>query len=339
MARENDVASSPADALRRLDAIAIADGVVSVADAERAYRAVGTADMSDGTRTQLVRGVFGKLIGHRNSDQLMRVVPHFVDLMRAAVPAYSEPQRDPQKHRNIIAYHNYVAKARMDNRDYYVRFTVQEVKKEGGREFHNTALSDVEMTEAAIADIHSRIIDLAKIGGSGLGKRLVQWLADVKQPAFKCLFFKAQRRDAGGTKDMFGDPEPATAPAAKVEREVQHKGYTDSKGHYHAPHQQRHEVLTEAPKPQPDAAKQTIKTDPNGPSAPSKPRTAYDITDAELVEIKDKARALDDVVHSMDQLVGHPHCWLYRIRGNRKPWERGWPARRLLVRRLASSPA
>ena len=38
------------------------------------------------------------------------------------------------------------------------------------------------------------------------------------------LFFKAQRRDAKGTEDMFGEAESAPAPAAKVEKEVQHKG-------------------------------------------------------------------------------------------------------------------
>lgn len=60
----------------------------------------------------------------------------------------------------------------------------------------------------------------------------------------RLLFFKAQRPGDDRTRDLFSD---------LIDKEVQHKGYTDKEGHYHAPYQQRHKVRMDAAPQQPQA--------------------------------------------------------------------------------------
>ena len=114
--------------VRALTPVQISNNPVSPEHAEAQYRAFGTVAMPDDTRVNLVHSTFGKLAGHRNSDQIMRLIPQLPELMGTSVYAY--PERDRYGRQNINAWHNYVAKATLDGKDYYVRFAIQEVKKE-----------------------------------------------------------------------------------------------------------------------------------------------------------------------------------------------------------------
>lgn len=166
-------------AIRAMPAIHISTETIQPREARELYEKLGRSKLSDGREVVLVKGVYGKLEGHQNSAQILRLVPQFKELLESALPAYEEGVRDAAKYHNLIAYHNVVAKAGLDGRDYFVRFTIQEVKKPDGNEFHNAALSDVAMSEATVADIHSGIIDPASISSSGLDKPLIRWMASV----------------------------------------------------------------------------------------------------------------------------------------------------------------
>jgi hypothetical protein len=144
-------------AVRELGAIPVPEAGATREQSRSMYRALGAVTAADGRRVELVNAAFGKLERHRDGARILRLVPKLRELFAAAVPAYSEKEREPDRHRNVVAYHNYVGKARIAGREYYVRFTVQEVRKADGSELHNAALSDIEMTEAAAAGVHSRI--------------------------------------------------------------------------------------------------------------------------------------------------------------------------------------
>lgn len=171
--------TAKASAVRALPVIPAAEGPVSSAEAEAAYRKQRTATTPEGRNVVLVNETFGKLTRHKNGEQLQRVVPIFQKLLGQSVHAWSEDPRNPETHRNINQYHNYVAKTALDGREYFVRFTIQDVNKPDGNEMHNAALSDVEMVEAAVGLVHSRSIDRAKAPNSGLDKPLLGWLQKV----------------------------------------------------------------------------------------------------------------------------------------------------------------
>ena len=190
-------------AIREMPAIHISTESIQPAAARELYEKLGRSKLSDGSEVVLVKGTYGKLAGHQNSSQILRLVPQFEELMGSAIPAYEEASRNPSKQHNITAFHNVVAKVELDGRNYFVRFTIQEVKKPDGNEFHNATLSDVEMSEATIADIHSGIIDPASISSSGLDKPLIRWMASVNTEITQGPASMAMSTGKDGWREVF----------------------------------------------------------------------------------------------------------------------------------------
>jgi hypothetical protein len=138
------------EAVKALRPISVSRGDLPVEEARKRYEAIGSIDLPDGSKINLVRPAFGKMFGHKNGETIIRLIPKFPSLLRESVPAFFEPETKPEKMRNVIGYHSRVSKAEIDGRLYYVRFTVQEVRKPSPDqlEFKNSALSDVEIIEA-----------------------------------------------------------------------------------------------------------------------------------------------------------------------------------------------
>lgn len=165
--------------------IDIADNDVSEEKARRVYEGLSSAtNKDDGRRIIFVNSIFGKLARHKQKEQLFRIVSQLPDMVASGIPMFSEDERNPQKHINIVGYSNYVSRLRMDGKDYFARLTVQEVKKPDGNELHNVYVSDVEIIEAGSLDNPSGLI--APNGAptirqaTSLDKILSSWLADVK---------------------------------------------------------------------------------------------------------------------------------------------------------------
>ena len=90
---------------------------------------------------------------------IFRTVPQFKQLAATAIHAYSESERSPAKGSIIKEFHNYVSKAVVDGDEYFVRFTVQELK-DSRNQLHNAFVSDAEIVKADNLR-HSGIIDPA----------------------------------------------------------------------------------------------------------------------------------------------------------------------------------
>ena len=108
----------------------------------------------DGREVQWVKTTIGKILRHRGFDT-SRLIPAIKKVFDNSVPIASEPEikREGHKeHPNLKGYHQYVGKIEADGKEYYVRFTVQEVntrKKDiVANQLHSTFISDVEITSA-----------------------------------------------------------------------------------------------------------------------------------------------------------------------------------------------
>lgn len=95
-----------------------------------------------------VKSIFGKLERHKGQDYIFRLIPYLRELVKTAEPIYSETERNPETHANIIAYHNYLIKVSIDQKSFFVRITAQEIKKFEETQLHNIQLSDVEIIGA-----------------------------------------------------------------------------------------------------------------------------------------------------------------------------------------------
>jgi hypothetical protein len=177
---------SKINATHNLAAIPVTQKTLSAGEAKNIYRSLGEVFAPDGKKVELVRGIFGKLAGHKNSALIFRLIPGLQDILEGAIHAYAENERNPAPGSIIKEFHNYVSKARLDGDDYFVRITVQELK-DARNQLHNTFVSDIETAKAGNLR-PSMISDMAtKTGVGPADKKLVQWLnsvnpADIKIP-------------------------------------------------------------------------------------------------------------------------------------------------------------
>jgi len=118
-------------------------------DAEMSYKALKPAsNVKDGRTIHFPNSIFGKLSRHKEHALIFRTIPQFNELLHDAEPAYFEAERKEERKSNVVGMHNYVSKITIDGTDYFVRFSVQEVKKPNGNELHNAFVSDVELIKA-----------------------------------------------------------------------------------------------------------------------------------------------------------------------------------------------
>ena len=115
------------------------------------YYQLGKArNISDGKEVTFYHGVFGKM--YRKGGLFAQVVPVLNKLFENSLLAYSETddrtgtaRADGTIHkerRNVKSYDNYVAKAAIDEKEYYVRFTVMN-ESDGKRGLHSSMVTNV----------------------------------------------------------------------------------------------------------------------------------------------------------------------------------------------------
>ncbi|MEQ9131109.1 MAG: LPD1 domain-containing protein [Salinisphaeraceae bacterium] len=115
--------------------------------AEKAYRETESITLPDGSRVDVVNSSLGKLTRHRDRERLFQVMPELGRIAEASTWAYTEQNRNPRTASSVDAFHNYVSKVSIDGRDYYVRLTVKEARREQ-QQLHNVALSQVGVSRA-----------------------------------------------------------------------------------------------------------------------------------------------------------------------------------------------
>jgi len=161
----------------------IENKIITHEQAFKDYKAIKSAVNSrDGKEIFFVNQIFGKLARHKGNELIFKTIRHFPDLIQKAEPIYYELERNPQKHVNISGYQNYLSKVRLSGDEYWVRFTVQDVKKPGGNELHSAFVSDVEITKAEFGGDPSGVSKPTMGARSSLvDHKLKHWLSYVKK--------------------------------------------------------------------------------------------------------------------------------------------------------------
>ncbi len=128
-----------------------------------------------------VNSIFGKLAGHKEHALIFRTIPQFKEIITNAEPGYFEAERRPERN-NVFGVNNYISKAEIDGKEYYIRFSVQEVKKPDGNELHNVFVSDIEIIKAELEKRLPGIsTPMTTPKSSPVDYKLTQWLKEVKQ--------------------------------------------------------------------------------------------------------------------------------------------------------------
>ena len=160
----------------------------------------------DGASIEFYHGVFGKA-WHGEDSLFAKVVPWLHDILQNSVLAYSEtdilagevrPDGTVHKeHFNIVAYHNYVGKVKIGDKDYYVRFTVQE-DKVGNQGTHSFFVSDVSLYNNTAGDVTTDTKNhLGNTSANGIvDAKLKQFFDYAKGKGEKISFLKAYHGSA-----------------------------------------------------------------------------------------------------------------------------------------------
>lgn len=183
---------SGADGVQRLIGMSPVslDGLAPLSDKkaiEQAFRGFGMVENgTDHRKVNFPASMAGKIVRHRGFE-LGRVAGAFDSLLAGAVPMFSEREQQREGHKahpEIAWYHHYASKFEQNGREFYVRFTVQEMRAKPGNTGENLAhsafVSDVSIYEKGAAPESAGVRDNPVLteGTTPLDKRLAQWLAD-----------------------------------------------------------------------------------------------------------------------------------------------------------------
>ncbi len=151
--------------IENLQPIGVDNKGLSRERAEEEYKNIGTSKTNryDNRRIEFVSNAFGKIARHKNSALILDIIPQLNDLFESAIPIYFEEEREPLKSTNIVGSHNYLGKVRVNNEDYYVRITAQELtpswkqnEKQGKSNFHNMAVSDIAIYDESGSSVTAK---------------------------------------------------------------------------------------------------------------------------------------------------------------------------------------
>ncbi|MDD5891041.1 MAG: hypothetical protein PUC72_00715 [Bacteroidales bacterium] len=152
----------------------ISSEAISEEEAERTYLQIGFAtNARDKKRVEFVKNTFGKIIRHKGVDTKL-LMPKLSLLFENAIPCTFETEQPKVGHKdhtsNFVGYHHYINKISIDGVEYYVRFTVQEIrtnpskqKKEGFTPYqlHSSSISDVKIYRKTDGSVESPSTSLA----------------------------------------------------------------------------------------------------------------------------------------------------------------------------------
>ncbi|MBR1626596.1 MAG: hypothetical protein IJ681_05570, partial [Bacteroidales bacterium] len=194
-----------AKAIRGLKAIVIIRNNFTRDDIKEKYGNIGeVTNKNDNRKVTFYKGVFGKM--YKDGGLFAQIVPQLKGLFENSVLAYSETdnlvgtQRTDgtlhKEHRNISSYDNYVSKAKIDGKEYYVRFTVQN-ETDGRRGNHSLMVTKVSL--------YDNTVKVASTSAK-LGERLdIDSITDAKLQQF---FENARNSEENSSKVVDENGEP-----------------------------------------------------------------------------------------------------------------------------------
>lgn len=136
----------------------------------------------DGYVVHFSKEAAGKILRHRGFEQA-RIGAALADIYRKSLWAWDdEVQFDENKkaHRNFSRYRNYIGKASVDGKVYYVRFTITETIGNGNF-VHSTFVSDVRVYDEGARGLSIPDSNRAKVASAPLtDTRIANWFSSVK---------------------------------------------------------------------------------------------------------------------------------------------------------------
>lgn len=147
-----------AKAIRSLIAERITRNSYSRDELKDKYYQLGKArNISDGKEVTFYHGVFGKM--YREGGLFAQVAPMLNNLFKNSLLAYSETDNRTgtaradgtihKERRNVTSYDNYVAKVAIDEKEYYVRFTVMN-ESDGKRGLHSSMVTNIVLYDETV---------------------------------------------------------------------------------------------------------------------------------------------------------------------------------------------
>lgn len=162
------------------------------------YKELGVAENKfDKRKIRFVNDGLKKVLRHKQKVLIMRAVPQLRELLENSVPLFYEEQKDYSQHNNIEGYTYYGNKINIDGNEYFIRFTVQELKaktstlKKGfiPNEFHDAFVSDININNAdkslsgKFSPTSNQIGD--KSNEALVDLKLQNWIENVKKDSNK----------------------------------------------------------------------------------------------------------------------------------------------------------
>lgn len=222
-----------AEKIRRLKPIEVKPNNLSRDELRNKFRKLQDVN-KNGKKIRYLRNTFGK--NYKEGGLFAQVVPQLDSILRESVLAYSEADnlggtRRPdgtmhKSHPNVISFDNYVGKAIINGKEYYVRQTVQNTR-DNSTGVHSCFVSDVALYEnTAQGGTDSTILRRPNQSQGGI--------VDAKLQQF---FERASSRGSKSSENFVNDPgAPATAgggagPMSAKERVMAYMLELDQKAH------------------------------------------------------------------------------------------------------------
>ena len=169
---------------------------IGVRAAERVARSFGEMKNQVDKRIVLLpMATVGKIVGHRGF-KISTIISDVVSLYETSIPAWSESEvlkAGHKPHNNIEAYHYYVNKFFDESGEYFIRFTVQEMKTgrkirrgtPGENLIHSTTISDVtvyNITQTAMSrKVSGKNTPVLRTSPPFVDKKLQDFFDSVKE--------------------------------------------------------------------------------------------------------------------------------------------------------------
>lgn len=200
-----------AKAVAHLKPVLVERNEMSKEELRQIYNALPDA-VKDGRSISFYHSAFKKI--YKEKGLFKHVVPYLKDLLEGSVFAYSEgdnlggmvrPDKTVHKeHPNVSAFDNYVGKIRLDGKDFYVRFTVQQ--SEGNNSgTHSFMVTEVDLYEKTANGLSLPITTRARGTTDGIvDAKLRQFFdearredkASEEEDLYRTAYHEAAARDA-----------------------------------------------------------------------------------------------------------------------------------------------
>lgn len=200
-----------AKAIAHLKPVLVERNEMSKEELRQIYNALPDA-VKDGRSISFYHSAFKKI--YKEKGLFKHVVPYLKDLLEGSVFAYSEgdnlggmvrPDKTVHKeHPNVSAFDNYVGKIRLDGKDFYVRFTVQQ--SEGNNSgTHSFMVTEVDLYEKTANGLSLPITTRARGTTDGIvDAKLRQFFdearredkASEEEDLYRTAYHEAAARDA-----------------------------------------------------------------------------------------------------------------------------------------------